>query len=186
MQAKYFLIVIFLFITTLLQAQEKKASFEGSVQAGLLEGQQGSALHFGAAGGARIHTWSTTLGTGLDFYGVRSIPLYLTVQKNIFNRQQTPFVYAGGGYHFPWVPTNYKDSWGEYKTTGGLYYNAGIGYQLQALKKAALFFTAGFSFKQFSEETRATYMCLNGPCPEYYEKTEFGLKRLSVTTGLRF
>ena len=169
-------------------SQQKRLSFTGTVQAGLLEGEKGSAMQFGATAGVKLNSWIASLGSGLDYYDVRSIPVFLNVQKNIFNRDKTPFVYLGGGHHFLWLPKTYNDWswWGNTENKGGLYYHAGIGYQLPVMKKAGWFFTAGFSEKQHSAETSSAYPCLVGPCPEYKEKISHRLRRLSVTTGLRF
>lgn len=169
-------------------AQQKRLAFEGTVQAGLLEGEKGSAFQFGAMGGVKRGTWITSVGTGLDYYGIRSIPVYLNVQKNIFRNDKTPFVFLGGGYHFPWMPKMYNEWpwWGASQTKGGLYYHAGIGYQVPALKKTSLFFAAGFSEKQYKEENSEVYPCLVAPCPEYKEKMAYRLRRLTVSTGLRF
>ncbi|MDB5207422.1 MAG: hypothetical protein JWR72_2497 [Flavisolibacter sp.] len=186
MQARTSLLFILIFYSTVAIAQKRSFPLEGNIQAGLLEGEKGSAFQLSMMGGLRYKTWTTSVGTGLDYYGIRSIPLYLNVQKRLFNRTQTPFLYLGSGYHFPWVNTDYKDSWRETKTKGGLYYSGGIGYQLPAIKKAALFFAAGYSLKQYFEEVTSLSPCLIAPCPEYKEKFKYRLRRLSVTTGLRF
>ena len=65
-------------------AQQKRIAFEGAVQAGLLEGEKGSAVQFGAMAGIKKNTWTASVGSGLDYYGIRSIPLYANLQKNIF------------------------------------------------------------------------------------------------------
>lgn len=171
-------------------AQTKKLTLEGSMYAGLLEGQQGSAFQTGFTAGLRLKTWSAALGSGLDYYSVRSIPVYLQVQKNIFSKKQTPFVFVSGGHHFTWQPNEQNtDGWGwggETKTRGGLYYSAGLGYQLPVLKNEALFFTAGYSFKQYNQASSYTICPFVGPCYETAERFSYRLRRLSITTGLRF
>ena len=157
------------------------------MEAGLLEGEKGSAFQLGAMGGIRKNTWAVSLGSGLDYYSVRSIPVYLDVQKNIFNKGKTPFVYVTGGYHFLWLAEAFDDwSWGQNSKKGGLFYRAGIGYQLPALKSSSLFFSAGYSEKQYNESYTSVFPCLVGPCPEYKETISNRLRRLSITTGLRF
>jgi hypothetical protein len=181
-------LVCFLFSTAF--AQKKPVSFAGAVQVGILEGEQGGSLQFGAMAGVKLKKWKTSIGSGLDYYGVRSIPLYLNVQHNILAADKTPFVFAGAGYHFPWAPTNTKDGFSSWSssvnTDGGLYYHAGIGYELPALKKAALFFAAGLSSKHYREEILIPVYCVMGPCPEYKEKVAYRFRRLSIAMGLRF
>jgi hypothetical protein len=185
---RHYLLVVFIFSFLVSFAQQKKFSFSGAVEAGLLEGEQGSAFQLGAMAGIRKNTWAFSLGSGLDYYSVRSIPVYLDVQKNIFNKAKTPFVYVSGGYHFLWLAETFDDwSWRhDWEKKGGFYYKAGIGYQLPALKNSSLYFSAGYSEKEHSENYTSTFPCLIGPCPEYKETISNRLRRLSITTGLRF
>jgi len=186
MQGKNLFLLFFCFAAFGSFAQHKTLPFAGSVFAGATEGQQGGSLQLGATVGVKAKSWTTSVGTGLDYYGVRSIPLYLNVEKRIFDRQQTPFVYLNGGYHFPWLKNIKNSRWNTTNASGGIYYGAGIGYQVPASKQIALFFAAGYSFKQFREEITQRYECLIAPCPEYNEKINYGFRRLSLTTGLRF
>ena len=188
MRKNYLFLFAFIFSCITSFAQQKRFSFEGSAQVGLLEGEQGSAFQLGAMGGIRKNTWIASIGSGLDYYRVRSIPLYLNVQKNFFNKDKTPFVFVGGGHHFLWLPEYYSEwSWpSALKTKGGLYYHGGIGYQVPAFKKTSLFFATAFSAKEYHDEYMQTNPCLIGPCPQSEVKTSYRLRRLSITTGLRF
>ena len=183
-----FLSILF---TTLAIGQQKQTSFQSTVQAGLLEGKAGSAFQLGAMSGLKKNTWTASIGSGLDYYGVRSIPLYVNLQKNVFNKTKTPFLYAGAGHHFLWTKNELDEGvffsrWGNRKLSGGLYYQFGLGYQVPALKSGSLFFAAGYSYKAYNDETSFVYPCLTGDCPEYKEKYFHQLRRLSITTGLRF
>lgn len=188
MRNKLLVTVILSFIISAALAQQQEKVVTGSFHLGLLEGEQGSALQLGLLGGVKTKTWITSLGTGLDYYGIRSIPLYLNVQKNIFNKNKTPFVYVGGGYHFLWLPTMYSDmGWGNpAQSTGGLYYQFGVGYQVPAFKTGSLFLSAGYSEKQYQQESTEYYPCLIGPCPGSVSTISYRLRRLAITTGLRF
>jgi hypothetical protein len=188
MRKNYFLLLVLALSFTTSFAQQKRFSFQGAAQVGLLEGEMGSAFQFGAMGGIKKNTWIASVGTGLDYYRVRSIPLYLNLQKNLFNKDNTPFVYLGAGYHFLWLPEVFSEwSWpSALKTKGGVYYHGGIGYQVPAFKKTSLFFATAFSGKEYHEEYLQTNPCLIGPCPQTAVKTSYHLRRLSVTTGLRF
>ena len=184
---RHYLLIIFFFSVITSFAQQKKYSFSGEMEAGLLEGEQGSAFQLGAMAGIRKNTWGISVGSGLDYYSIRSIPVYLDVRKNIFNKPNTPFVYVSGGYHFLWLAETIDPWFGRMnEKKNGLYYRAGIGYQLPAFKTTSLFFSAGYSEKQYSENYSSTYPCLVGPCPEYKETISNRLRRLSITTGLRF
>lgn len=190
MRKKLLTLTAFSFFIITSFAQKKSLPFEGAVQVGILEGEQGGSLQFGAMAGVKLNKWVTSVGGGLDYYGVRSIPVYLNLQRNLYASGKTPFVFAGAGYHFPWLPKNTKETWswwgGDIQTDGGLYYHAGIGYQLPALKKAALFFAASISSKHYQEEISNPVFCVMEPCPEYKEKLAYRFRRLSMTMGLRF
>jgi len=187
MRKNYLLLILIISVTTSF-AQQKRLSFEGTVQGGLLEGEMGSAFQMGAMAGMKKNTWTASIGGGLDYYQVRSIPLYLNLQKNIFNKNNTPFVYVSGGYHFLWLPEVFSIfSWpSTLQTKGGLYYQGGIGYQVAAFKKTSLFFATAYSAKEYNETYLHTNPCLIGPCPQSEVKTNYRLRRLSITTGLRF
>lgn len=167
---------------------QKKIQYQTSIEAGLLEGQQGSAIQIHLSPGIKMNTWNVGMGVGLDYYDVRSIPVYLNLQKSVFSKDRSPFLYLKGGYHFPWVKNadNDRNWWQQKETMGGLYYNGGIGYQLPALKGGSLFFAAGYSYKFYAEETSQQVVCITQPCPEYKERFEYKLRRVSLTTGLRF
>lgn len=188
---KRIFVVMLVLAATSVGAQRKGMPLEGSVQAGLLEGELGSAFQLNVSGGIKLNTWSAAIGSGLDYYGVRSIPLFLNVQKRLFNRQQTPFAYISGGHHFPWASKQEERVWGSWmpepaERKGSLYYSGGIGYQLPALKRAALFFTAGYSFKEHREITKRLICPFLPPCFETVETVNYRFRRLSISTGLRF
>ncbi len=171
-----------------LQASAQKTGFQfgTSVQAGLLEGETGGAFQLQTVNGYQYKTWSAGLGVGLDYYHTRSIPLFLSFRKAFGTGAKTPFLYANGGYHFMWL--RQKDKyWGETDADGGLYYDAGIGYQLPVLKNSSLFFTAGFSQKNFTRRESDGPVIAIGPAPPpQTRKFEYNLRRLSIQTGLRF
>jgi hypothetical protein len=184
-------VVNFLILLCCVQVNAQKAglSFRTSVHAGLLEGERGSAFQLQAVHGVQYKTWSAGVGAGLDYYHTRSIPVFLQVRKAFLDKPQTPFLYINGGYHFPWLNEEDKNQygWGNVTSKGGLYYDAGIGYQLPVMKSSVLFFTAGFSQKEFSLKQSSEVMITIWPMPRPETKLhEFGLQRLSIQTGLRF
>lgn len=167
-------------------AQPKTFLYDGRVQAGLLEGEAGSAFQLQTVQGVQWRTWSAGVGAGLDYYHARSFPLFLELRKLLDKGKQAAFVYADGGYNFPWLTPAQKE-WSVATTSGGLYADAGIGYQIPVLKKSLLFFAAGYSQKNYS--TRNVYpvmIDIYPPPPPSTYKMEYQLRRLSIKTGLRF
>lgn len=178
----------FLFFTCFYaSAQNSGYKFQTIVQGGLLEGERGGAFQMQAINGFQFKTWFAGVGVGLDYYHVRSIPVFLNVRKAFKNSEKTPFLYVNGGYHFPWLKEEDK-MWGITETSGGLYFDAGIGYQLPVMKKSSLFFSAGFSQKAYSQKgTDGVWIAIwPWPGPPQTRLYEYNLRRLSIQTGIRF
>ena len=184
-----------LFITSLIffftgvQSQEvkdnnSKIKFQSDLQLGMLVGQSGHNFQIQSVNGIRINTFSIGLGAGIDFYGVRSIPLFLDFKKDLFDKRETPFFYFSGGRHFPWNEA-YEEEWNKYEPKAGWYYDAGIGYTIP-LKKQSILFSAGYSFKSFDETVIYNTWCLWGDCPERFESNSYQLRRISLRAGIRF
>lgn len=164
---------------------QKKFSPVGGVQAGLLEGEQGGALQLKALGGVKKGTWTAAAGAGLDYYYLRSIPVFLHLQKD-FSKSKAPFVYAAGGYNIPWLKPSQK-GWNLGESTGGFYGDAGIGYRLPVMKSSALEFSLGYSVKSLTTSRyKDVYITIYPPPPMVLYKQEHTLRRVSIKTGLWF
>lgn len=175
-----------LLLLTLPAISHSQTTFESSVRGGLLEGDNGSAFQLQAVNGLRYKTWSVGLGVGLDYYMGRSFPLFFELRRSFGSTQKAPFVYAAGGYNFPWLKEAEKD-WGFVKADGGLYTDAGIGYQLPVMKKSLLFFSLGYSQKAYAKYQSAPIWIDFFPSPPAPTiKTDYTFRRLSIKTGLRF
>lgn len=186
MKTKFFLSLLLFQFTLNMQAQKKELKFQSVIQVGLLEGEQGSALQLQTIQGLKCKTWSAGVGVGLDYYHTRTIPLFLDVRKALGRKENTVFVYVGGGYNFPWLKEVDKIGF-ENDSKGGLYYDAGIGYQLPVFKTQQLFFSAGFSQKNFSKTYNSMpYLSIWPPPPQAYQQYKYLVRRLSIKAGLRF
>jgi hypothetical protein len=129
---------------------KKGLQFQSINQGGILIGSAEGALQLQTVNGVRSNTWFTGLGVGLDYYHVRSIPVFLDVRKDIWNKQKTPFVYADGGYNFPFLSkrNNQEALWmGDYDKGGGLYYEAGFGIDYPFQKKCSYYLVQGTATK---------------------------------------
>lgn len=168
-------------------AQQSGYKLQTMVQGGLIEGESGNAFQLHTVNGFQYKTWFAGVGAGLDYYHVRSIPVFLNVRKAFQNSEKTPFVYLSGGYHFPWLKEEDK-LWHITETSGGLYYDAGLGYQLPVGKKSSLFFSAGFSQKRYQEKvTDDVWIAIwPWPGPQQTRLVDYNLRRLSIQTGIRF
>ncbi|MBA2745856.1 MAG: hypothetical protein H0U44_06495 [Flavisolibacter sp.] len=172
-----------------LKAQNVKSSssikFNSLLQAGLLEGSAGSAFSLSTINGVRIKSFSAGVGVGLDYYTVRSVPVFIDLRKDLLKSDKTPFVYVSAGRHFPWLKNNENNEWITSKTFPGWYYDLGIGYSIP-IQSQALFFSAGYSYKAFRETTEMSTICLRGECPTFKEEFSYALRRISIKAGFRF
>lgn len=168
-------------------SQGNKVSFQSIVAAGVMEGEKNGEPLLQTINGLRYKTWFGGVGTGLDYYDLRSIPLFLDVRKTIFDRARSPFVYADGGYHFPWLTNDKKAEYaGEIWAKGGLYYDAGIGYQMRNAKGLAMGFSAGYSYKKHSYDVPQYVFCIWGDCPQERQTFDNQLRRISIKAFLGF
>ena len=170
--------------------QDKKRDyrlrFHPLIVVGLLEGESGSALQLEAINGVQYKTWFAGIGTGIDYYFVRSVPVFLDVRKSFGIGRLPLFSYVDGGIHFPWV-RKMNESFGvpdDY--SNGPFYEAGAGYRLSLKKGSALLFSAGYTEKKYSREAVQYYPCIAGPCPEVKQRFDYTLRRLAIKAGWFF
>jgi hypothetical protein len=170
-------------------AQKNKAQLRTAVQGGLLEGEMGSAFQLKSVTGLQFKTWAAGIGAGLDYYHTRSIPVFLDLRKTFGKSDKVPFVYANGGVNFPWIK-NAPAEWVEMdvNTRAGLYLDAGLGYQIPVFKKSQLFFSVGYSQKEYTKTTAyyPIYITIYPAPPPQTTVFDYKLRRLSLQTGIRF
>ena len=183
MKHKYFFILL-LMASSLSYAQNKKYAFSSLLQGGFSEGQSGTAGTIQLINGVQYKQWMAGIGTGIDWYNTRTVPVFLHVRRNILNSNKTPFVYLGGGYSVPWLKE--EDEMYISETEGGLYYDAGIGYGLPLLKNSSLFFTVGYSSKKLSTESGGRPVTMWSSYIPPYSSYDYTLRSINVRMGLRF
>jgi len=186
---KVFVVLICLCVFIPATAQHK-INFSSRNYVGLLEGENGSAFQVETNNGIRYRSWFAGLGTGLDWYYIRSIPLFGSLSKSFFEKNNRSFFISTDiGINFPWKP-GYPNEWDYYsyrKYYNGMYLATGLGYKIGMGKKSdAILLHLGWSYKHISEKVRTTYPCLIGPCPEYTDSYDFHLRRLSLKAGWSF
>lgn len=134
------------FILANSQTVSKQASsikFQSNLQSGILIGESytSPAFTISAINGIQCGSWFTGIGIGIDYYALRSVPLFFDVKKNLSKKANTSFLFADVGYNF------YRPNYHQAYTTGGLYYEAGVGYKFSLKNKMGLGFSAGYSVK---------------------------------------
>jgi hypothetical protein len=123
---------------------------------GVLEGEARTALLFQTIQGMRFGKWFTGIGAGLEYYFVRTVPVFVDVRRTLLNRRYSPFAYADAGMHFPWARDKDQPVWGgKSKYNNGLWYDVGVGYRFALGKETALLLSAGYSHLAM-KETRSS------------------------------
>ena len=179
------------------QINEKNSSakFISIIQLGILEGDAGKTFgQIQLVNGFQQNAWFYGLGVGIDYYGSkRSIPLFVDVKRNLKKGNKTPFVFADGGYNVSWLRDSEKSYIGgrNYKPTGGMYYEAGIGYKFILKNKLAFGFSAGYSFKE-QKETYGNTLIIESPVDgqPYYnppvDSYHYKFRRVSIKFNCSF
>lgn len=167
--------------------KQKDLRFHSITQAGLLAGSSEGQLLLQTTNGVKYKTWFAGAGVGLDYYQVRSIPVFIDLRRNIIDRPQSPFVYADAGMNFPWIIQN-EENWNiKYKT--GSYFDFGIGYNFPLKKSLALVVSGGYSQKTLSakEYTMNWFLSSSWPPPgSYITNYDYTFRRFNLKVGLSF
>lgn len=181
---KYFLICILLIFISYIGYSQEKPSFNVQIYAGLLEGSSGSAFQLQALPGVAFRSWIAGLGTGLDYYYRRSVPLFLSLRRDLSIRNSAFFINADGGLNYEWTKkTNLSE--GDFKPAP--YYSANLGYRWPiANKTKSVLLSVGYSFKQLKESRSIINPCQVPPCPQRFEVYRYDLNRWSFRTGFQF
>jgi len=160
-------------------------SFSSIEQIGLLRGPYSSYFQAQVINGMRYKTWFTGVGAGLDFYRYKGVPIFLDVRKQFSKGKFTPFLYADAGIHLAKMNDN-KSQYITIKYKDGFYYDVGLGYKLNLIRKSGLLLSAGYSYKRLVYRQVVDYCpACNPPYPNYYDDS-FNLNRLSLKMGWQF
>ncbi len=165
----------------------KKLQFSSRNYAGILEGEAGTSFQIQTINGLRYKTWFAGIGTGLDYYYERSIPLFLSVSKSLPGTRVPLYVNGDIGINFPWNKDNVYYVWYPGTWSPSLYWSGGLAYKFGSKRSSQGFLlNIGYSYKHLIQETQMEYPCFNPPCPVEKERYDYRLKRLSVKLGWMF
>jgi hypothetical protein len=178
-------IFLFLLIACNAFTQEKDKthlSFRSIFQEGIVTGESGNDLQLQFVNGVTYKILFAGAGIGLDYYYERSVPLFLDIRGKILNRPSAPFLFADGGYSYLWQKTKEVN---QSNSSGGLFYELGIGYEIHIYKKLKLLFSSGYSYKSLSKTINMMPWILPPPKDAIY-KYDYSLRRISLKAGLSF
>lgn len=160
-----FLFGILFIITciTTVTAQQTKSRFYLLPQVGFLNGDNSINWQGSIAAGIRKNSWSIGLGAGIDYYKVRTVPVFVDLRKEIGNKHRPFFTYLNIGADLA-APREYEYTsridwwWTTPKSnfTNGVYAEAGLGFTVYHRKKTAVLLSVGYSVKTITERYSET------------------------------
>src|SRR5580658_3238373 len=172
--------------------------FRSTETVGLSSGSAGNCLQVQTVNGVFQGPWFVGLGAGLDYYRFRSVPLFLSVTRDLaVGKRDWLFLYVDGGTNLPW----YKRPAGSLITPGGgfnsvfhsgEYWSGGLGYlwKLSDHSKKAVLLSVGYTVKRLREDQTMAENCpLAGGCPITAPSTavfEYLCRAYQVMIGFRF
>lgn len=164
---------------------KKSFTFQTIVQTGLLAGGSAESFTLQTVNGFRYSKLFAGIGTGLDFYMQRSIPLFADVRYDFSTKRKTFFLYSDAGVNFAW--TKNKQQQNIVDQSPGLFTDAGIGLKIATKKQDAFIISAGYSHKQL-KETQKGFSWWGWPAesPETYYRYNYKFNRIAVKLGFVF
>ncbi|MEO7309866.1 MAG: hypothetical protein ABIX01_05690 [Chitinophagaceae bacterium] len=183
---KVFWILIEIFFVLQVRAQEK-VQFSSINLIGILAGGSGQGAAVQTTNGICYKHWNAGIGTGIDWYGVRSIPLVADIRRSFTNKKCKPFVYGNAGVNFPWENGyGYNVGFSSVETTykNGFCGEMGLGYKVSLKNHAAIVVSAGFSYKEIKGEQ------ISSSGIPGFEKTtslyDYYYRRIAIRMGFSF
>ena len=191
MTKTFLIVLLFLLMKNEITAQEIKKDkkfFSSQISAGIVEGEQNTSFHVEILNGIRYRTWFGGIGTGLDYYYFRSIPVYLSGIKYLSPRNHSFFVQGDAGMNFAWDEDPLFGGWNEIRSEfkPGLYWNGSIGFATGLDRKNSFSFGLGYSHKSLRQVRELAVMCFNPPCENTFETYKYNLERLTLRIGWQF
>ena len=190
MKKTFLILLSFVAIINAMTAQEiknEKRFFSSQISSGITEGENGTSFHIEMLNGINCKTWFGGIGTGLDYYYYRTVPVYFSGIKYLSPRNHSFFVQGDAGVNFLWEEdrmNNRNEISHEFKP--GIYWNGIVGFATGLDRKNAFSFGLGYSQKSFQEIKEMAVWCFNPPCENTFETYKYNLKRLTLRIGWQF
>lgn len=185
-------IILFLFSlhgSLMAQQGKKKLAFRSINQLGILYGESGQEPLVQTINGVSYKTWFAGIGAGLDFYRLRSVPLFLDVRKEFpvaALQPLVPFVYGDGGMHFAWPRTGDHTSNYESKFNNGAWFDAGLGCKVATKSRQTILLSAGYTYKRVEERITPVFSGRDQVSGLETVGFNYNLNRIAVKFGWMF
>jgi hypothetical protein len=159
-------------------------SFYHEIRGGLLIGEENTSFTVQTINGYQFNRYlGTGLGLGINKYGnYLTMPIYATIKGYLFDKKVSPFYFADLGYGFAWQTNKNENMFELDNVQGGLYWQVGLGYQINFLN-SAMVFTLGYS----NQDSKADYTYYRGWDISNVEVSERRiLRRFAISIGFLF
>jgi hypothetical protein len=191
------LCILLSMIVGIVSAQQNNSvrpwQFHSIDNVGLVEGETGSAFQLQTINGVNYKSWFAGIGAGLDFYRLRTIPLFADFRKEFGKNNNKIFVYSDIGINFSWVTDQQKSINVENdKFHNGFYGDWGLGYKVMVNRKNNFLLSVGYSYKKTAETYDQIYFppgIFYDPGPQsnqQEQKINYSLNRLTIKIGWEF
>jgi hypothetical protein len=184
------LLTLVLLIMINVAPAQQKIKFHSQNYIGAIGGDLDAAFQFNTINGIQRGLYFGGIGTGLDFYYIRTVPLFLSVSRYLNLNQNSPYLTLDGGTSFAWDNStanryNFYSNDGDF--TPSLYYGAHAGYRMGINKKSgSVLMSLGYSAKKLKETVVTSSPCIWPPCPTSSQEIDYRLNRFSFRLGWMF
>ncbi len=179
------LALLFVSTTSLLQAQVSYRSYNTG---GIVVGDSKSAYQVLTTHGVQYQKWYTGLGTGIDNYYTRTVPVIFTLLRDVLPKNNM-FVNINAGPQFVWGKDQRNQLWNaiESKVFPGFFGEAGFGYRIAIGNEGqSIMFGTYYSYKTHKEKYIVPGICTNPPCQNMTEYINSKFSRWAFKMGLVF
>lgn len=179
-------------LLTMLVAVVVKAQDKGVYRSfntmGIIAGDSKSAYQVLTTHGLQFKNWYAGIGTGIDDYRNRSVPVLVSLSRYLLSRNNL-FVNINAGPNFVWGKNERNRLWNQLdsKAFPGLFAEAGFGYRLETKNPGqGILFGTYYSYKNFKERFVVPGACSNPPCDNMNEYIRSKFSRWVFKVGFVF
>jgi len=100
---------------------QKNVHYTGNVEGGLLTGSKGASTFLFTTHGVQYNRYTFGVGSGIDFYGFSSVPLFADVKRMFSDKNTQPFIRVDAGLNI--INSHSQSAEEQYKYAAGSFDN---------------------------------------------------------------
>jgi hypothetical protein len=161
--------------------------FNSINEVGLLQGESHAAASLLSVNGFRYGNFFGGVGTGIDYYRYRSIPLFGECRQYFGKSPNQFYIYGNAGINYVWEERTTSLYGGKETYHPGFFGGAGIGYKAGLKNGMGIVLSAGYTYKKIIDVQQEISLCpFMGPCTLSPETYRYNLNRLIFQLGWLF